>query len=427
MSITAEYIWLDGFSPEPNLRSKIKIMREWKGNPNDVGFFPEWSFDGSSTQQAEGHFSDRILKPVRVIPNPFDKTLYSYGTLINTPKSYLVLCEVMNPDGTPHKSNLRNLLPDADQTWYGFEQEYTIIKDGRPLGFPMNGYPQPQGQYYCGVGSNQVHGRTFVEEHMNLCLWAGLDITGINAEVLLGQWEFQIFGNSPKKAADDLWLARYILQRLSEKWGYNIEFHPKPVVGDWNGSGLHCNFSNKKMREEGGEEYFKSIFRAFETRHNIHIENYGSSNELRLTGKHETQSIDKFSWGISDRGASIRVPIQTAKEWKGYLEDRRPASNADPYKITKVVLDTLKVADELNVVHKHMYYEGNYESIETKYSTLSNEELLSDYKNEDTNEYDTCGICGIKTRQLKSAHIDTRVGYVEGGGQGCDGSCGTFK
>ena len=182
MSITAEYIWLDGYSPEPNLRSKVKIIREWQGNPKDVVFFPEWSFDGSSTQQAEGHFSDRILKPIRVIPNPFDKTFFNHR---NIPKSYLVLCEVMNPDGTPHKSNLRNLLPDIDQTWYGFEQEYTIIKDGRPLGFPINGYPQPQGKYYCGVGSNQVHGRTFVEEHMNLCLWAGLDITGINAVVIL--------------------------------------------------------------------------------------------------------------------------------------------------------------------------------------------------------------------------------------------------
>ena len=200
------------------------------------------------------------------------------------------------------------------------------------------------------MGDGHVSGRKFVDEHLEICLNTGLSITGTNAEVLLGQWEYQIFNTSSKSAADDLWISRYILQRLSEKWGYKIEFHPKPVMGDWNGSGLHCNFSNHIMREIGGMEYFSKIFNVFESRHTLHIENYGSSNEQRLTGKHETQSIHKFSWGVSDRGASLRVPIQTSLNWKGYIEDRRPASNADPYKIVKVISDALKQIDgELKV------------------------------------------------------------------------------
>lgn len=333
--IKLEYIWLDGYTPEPNLRSKVKILP--KEGAITLSECPEWSFDGSSTKQAEGHYSDRILKPVALYQNCMDDGLY---------RSYFVLCEVYNPDGTAHESNIRHILPNDDNVWYGFEQEYTIIKDGRPIGFPKDGFPAPQGKYYCGVGSEQVNGRSFVDEHLEICLNTGLQITGTNAEVLLGQWEYQIFNTTSKSAADDLWISRYILQRLSEKWGYRIEFHPKPVMGDWNGSGLHCNFSNHIMRNIGGMEYFSKLFNVFENRHTLHIENYGSSNEQRLTGKHETQSIHKFSWGVSDRGASLRVPIQTSLGWKGYVEDRRPASNADPYRIVKVISDALREVEK---------------------------------------------------------------------------------
>lgn len=338
-----EYVWLDGYMPEPNLRSKVKVcdLDSWS-----IETLPEWSFDGSSTKQAEGHFSDCILKPVRVYENPLNK-----GTI----RSLFVLCEVMNPDGTPHETNTRAKIgKEQVDLWFGFEQEYTIMKDGRPLGFPDNGYPEPQGKYYCGVGNGQVHGREFVDKHMEYCIKANIDITGTNAEVLLGQWEYQVFSKGKLKAGDDLWMSRYILQQMSEDYGFKIEFHPKPVQGDWNGSGLHCNFSNDRMRNEGGEEYFKNIFRAFDVRHEQHIENYGSDNHLRLTGKHETQSIDKFSWGVSDRGSSIRVPLATAKEWKGYVEDRRPASNGDPYKICKVISETLDYAEHLGQIKHNM-------------------------------------------------------------------------
>ena len=347
MKIKLEYVWLDGYTPEPNLRSKVKVINI----KNDEGRVtlddcPEWSFDASSTRQAEGKFSDCILKPVRVYRNILNK-----GYL----KSYFVLCEVMYPDGTPHISNTRaNVGIEEEDLWFGFEQEYTIYRNGRPLGFPKNGYPEPQGKYYCGVGNGQVDGREFVDNHMEMCIKAGIEITGTNAEVLLGQWEFQVFSQGKEKAGDDLWMARYILMQMSEEYGFKIEFHPKPVQGDWNGSGLHCNFSNKKMRDEGGAEYFNNIFRAFDVRHLEHIENYGSENNLRLTGKHETQSIEKFSWGISDRGASIRVPLATSKEWKGYLEDRRPASNGDPYKIVRVISQALDFALHIDRINHNI-------------------------------------------------------------------------
>ena len=368
-----EYVWLDGYSPEPNLRSKVKV--------SDLDSFrletlPEWSFDGSSTKQAEGHFSDCILKPVRVYQNPLNK-----GTFY----SLLVLCEVMNPDGTPHETSTRAKIgQEQEDLWFGFEQEYTILKDGRPLGFPTNGYPEPQGKYYCGVGNGQVHGREFVDKHMEYCLKANIDITGTNAEVLLGQWEYQVFSKGKLKSGDDLWMSRYILQQMSEDYGFKIEFHPKPVQGDWNGSGLHCNFSNDKMREEGGEEYFKNVFRAFDVRHQLHIENYGSDNHLRLTGKHETQSIDKFSWGISDRGSSIRVPLATSKEWKGYVEDRRPASNGDPYKIVNVISKSLEFAETINHTKENM----DYSIKEPKYDfgTLNGDDLLGEYQNDENFE-----------------------------------------
>jgi glutamine synthetase len=379
MKVKLEYIWLDGYTPEPNLRSKVKVVDyEPSVKFPTLADCPEWGFDGSSTMQAEGHFSDCVLKPVRVYGNPMNK-----GKL----DSYLVLCEVMNPDGTPHETNTRNSIGEEDYgLWFGFEQEYTIMKDGKPLGFPTNGYPEPQGKYYCGVGNGQVNGREFVEKHMENCLLAGIGITGTNAEVMLGQWEYQVFGKGKLKASDDLWISRYMLRQMSEDYGFKIEFHPKPVVGDWNGSGLHCNFSSERMRSEGGRKYFNKIFNAFGFRHEIHIQNYGSDNHLRLTGKHETQSINKFSWGVSDRGASIRVPLQTSKNWMGYLEDRRPASNADPYKIVNVISETLEFATELGSIEYNTEYSKNVEELIKKFGGVASEDLLQEYYNDDKYE-----------------------------------------
>lgn len=331
-TIKAEYIWLDGYTPEPNLRSKTKIVHMSDGADPLKFEYPEWSFDGSSTLQAEGSFSDCILRPVCVKTDGGRKD------------AVLVLCEVYLPDGKPHPSNTRNTFEDMDDMWFGFEQEYVLVDSdsGLPLAFPHRGYPEPQGKYYCGVGHPAVTGRDIVEEHLEICLNSGLGITGINAEVMLGQWEFQAFGKGAKAACDNLWLARYLLFRITEKYNIVVEFHPKPVKGDWNGSGLHCNFSNSFMRTQGGKEYFDKIFEVFEKNHIMHIENYGSSNDQRLTGNHETSPITEFSTGVSNRGCSIRIPLDTHNNQQGYLEDRRPASNADPYRIARAICTSVQ-------------------------------------------------------------------------------------
>jgi len=326
-----EYIWLDGYTPEPNLRSKTKVLTS-ETEP-ELESLPIWNFDGSSTEQAEGNYSDCLLKPVKMVRDPQRKN------------GYLVLCEVLNPDMTPHSSNTRSSIKDNSNMWVGFEQEYFIYDGELPLGH-TKGKMKPQGEYYCGIGTDNVSGRNIVEHHLDVCLSAGLNLTGINAEVALGQWEFQVMGKGTLDSCDQLILCRYLLQRISETYSVKIEYHPKPLQGDWNGSGLHTNFSNKKMREVGGKEYFDSILNVFELNHSKHIENYGSDNEYRLTGKHETQSIDKFSYGVSDRGSSIRIPQVTVNNgWKGYVEDRRPASNGDPYRIMKVISESVNQAE----------------------------------------------------------------------------------
>lgn len=326
-SYKLEYLWLDGHKPEPRLRSKTKIVNSEPASADDC---PMWSFDGSSTEQAEGGSSDCMLKPICLVPDTARKN------------GFLVMCEVQDADGHSHVTNTRAKFEDDTDFWFGFEQEYTIMDGTAPLGFPKDGYPGPQGPYYCSVGIDNCVGRELVEEHLDQCLAAGLQVTGINAEVMKGQWEFQLFGKG-KEAADHLWIARYLLARVAEDYGVSIELHPKPIKGDWNGSGMHSNFSNTDIREKGGEDMIKAICEAFGAVHDAHIGEYGSDNNQRLTGLHETQSIEKFSYGVSDRGASIRIPIATAQDgWKGYLEDRRPASNADPYRVAARIVNTVK-------------------------------------------------------------------------------------
>ena len=325
-----EYIWLDGYLPEPNLRSKTKVVDK---APTSVSDLPMWGFDGSSTQQAEGRSSDCLLKPVALYPDSTRKN------------GFLVLCEVLLPNGEPHPSNYRAMVEDMPDLWIGFEQEYFFYENGRPLGFPEEGYPAPQGPYYTGVGYKNVGdiARQIVEEHIDISLDAGINLEGINAEVAKGQWEFQIFAKGSKKAGDDMWVARYLMSRLAEKYGIDIEFHCKPIRGDWNGSGMHTNFSFDKLRDEGGKDFFEKLMAAFDKYRDEHIAAYGPDNHLRLTGLHETQSSDKFSYGVADRGASIRIPHSFVNSgYKGYLEDRRPNSQADPYKILSRLVKTIK-------------------------------------------------------------------------------------
>jgi glutamine synthetase len=331
--VKLEYIWLDGYEPVPNLRSKTKIVAFADAPTLDE--LPVWNFDGSSTRQAEGSSSECFLQPVALFEDPARKD------------AYLVMCEVLLPDGTPHPSNSRARIADDPDTWFGFEQEYFLYQDGLPLGFPKDGFPAPQGEYYTGVGYRNVGdvARRIVDEHIDLCLAAGINLEGINAEVAKGQWEFQIFGKGSKRAADEMWIARYLLLRLCERYGVDINWHPKPLGKelDWNGSGMHTNFSTRYMREVGGEEYFASLMAAFDASKDEHIAVYGPDNDMRLTGLHETQSIDRFNYGVADRGASIRIPNAFVRDgYRGYLEDRRPNSMADPYRVAGRILQTIE-------------------------------------------------------------------------------------
>lgn len=328
MTYMAEYIWIDGTEPTARLRSKTKII---SGDPKQL---PIWGFDGSSTNQAEGHASDCVLRPVLVTPDP-----------LRGPDDKLVLAEVLDTDMTPHRSNTRAGCVATSERFsdfeplFGIEQEYTFFKDGRPYGFPAGGFPAPQGFYYCGVGADEVYGRQVVERHMRACLDAGLSLSGINAEVMPGQWEFQIGPLPPVEVADQLWLARWLLYRIAEDFGIAATLDPKPVKGDWNGAGAHTNFSTNQMRSS-----YDPIIEACEAlsrKADEHIAAYGADIEHRLTGAHETAPWHEFSYGVSDRGASVRIPWQVAQDKQGYIEDRRPNANCDPYVVTSLITTTV--------------------------------------------------------------------------------------
>jgi glutamine synthetase len=328
----AEYIWIDGTQPTSRLRSKTRVLQD--DQEPDI-----WGFDGSSTEQAEGINSDCVLFPVMACNDP-----------IRRENSLLVLCEVYDTDLAPHSTNTRALCREIAEQFvahaplFGLEQEYTFYKGARPLGFPPKGEPDPQGKYYCSVGADAVFGREVVEEHLDVCLRAGLAISGVNAEVMPGQWEFQIGPLPPIETGDHLWMARYLLQKIAEKHGVTVSFDPKPEKGDWNGAGCHTNFSTHEMRESF--EACKEAAEALGKNTKEHIANYGAGIKKRLTGKHETCSYKEYKWGVSDRTASVRIPWQVAKMGKGYIEDRRPNANCDPYVVTKLILNTVCSKEE---------------------------------------------------------------------------------
>jgi len=330
VAIRAEYIWIDGTEPLPYIRSKTRILDD---RTTDI---PVWGFDGSSTNQAPGENSDCVLQPVFTCPDP-----------IRGGDNVLVLCEVLLPDTMqPHPSNTRSLAVAAlekygdQEPWFGIEQEYTFFEAGRPLGWPIEGYPAPQGPYYCGVGAIEISGRAVVEAHTTACIEAGLAISGTNAEVMLGQWEFQIGPADTVSAADQVWVARYLLYRIAEDYGIDASIDAKPMKGDWNGAGCHTNFSTNAMREG-----YDAVIAACEAlgapgKPEEHIANYGHGTEERLTGMHETAHHSEYRYGVSDRGASVRIPWQVAKDQKGYIEDRRPNANMDPYVVTALITST---------------------------------------------------------------------------------------
>jgi len=334
--ILATYIWIDGTGE--NLRSKTMTV---DFVPKEAGQLPWWNFDGSSTAQAEGSNSDVYLKPVAIFKDPF---------LLG--QNVLVMCETYKYDKQPAETNKRACCFDAmvkakdTEPWFGIEQEYSLMdRDGWPFGWPKpHGYPQPQGPYYCSVGADRSYGRDIVDAHYKACLYAGVKICGINGEVMPSQWEFQVGPCEGIDAGDHLWMGRYILHRVAEEFGIVVTFDPKPISGNWNGAGAHTNYSTKQMREDGGIKYIEDAIEKLAKRHEKHIKVYdpkgGLDNRRRLTGSHETSSIAEFSAGVANRGCSIRIPRSVGEEKKGYLEDRRPASNCDPYSVTEMLVRT---------------------------------------------------------------------------------------
>jgi len=334
--VLAEYVWLGGSRTTGgfDIRQKTKTLDK---APSSVADLPVWNFDGSSTGQAPGDDSEVLLRPVSIFADPF-----------RGGENILVLCECLTPQMAAIPTNTRESAkalfeqkPD-EIPWFGIEQEYTLFeKDGRtPLGWPSGGYPGPQGPYYCGAGTDSAFGRSIMEAHYEACLFAGIMIAGTNAEVMPGQWEYQVGPCVGIDSGDHLWMSRYIMIRVCEEQQVNVTFDPKPIPGDWNGAGCHTNYSTEAMRKDGGYAAIIKAIEKLEAKHLEHIAVYGEGNERRLTGAHETASIDKFSYGVANRGASIRIPRAAEADQKGYFEDRRPASNMDPYAVTGKIFKT---------------------------------------------------------------------------------------
>ena len=347
-----EYIWLDS---DNEFRSKTKIIYSNENFYIKLNHLPIWNYDGSSTGQAIGTDSEIFLQPVAMFKDPFRKNQ----------KAYLVWCTCYDKNKIPlvnfHRINALEVFSKYidQEPWFGIEQEYFIVdpKTKLPLGFSNGSVPalpcgssvqfarcapEPQGKYYCGVGINRVFLREIPENHMEYCLYAGIKICGINAEVAPDQWEYQIGPCIGIEAGDHLWVSRYILNRVAEAFGLLISYHPKPlgVNSDWNGSGCHTNFSTKDMRNENGIEFIDKSINNLSLNHKLHMESYGEHNRERMSGLHETSSYDVFTFGRANRGASVRIPNSVLDESKGYFEDRRPAANCDPYLVTSLIMST---------------------------------------------------------------------------------------
>ena len=333
--VQLEYVWLGG---NGELRCKSKTIDLCKTKEVTLEVVPVWNYDGSSTEQALGRDSEVYIIPRKLYKDPFRPT----------GRNYLVLCDTWLPDlKTPHPTNTRvntaEIMEKASESepWFGFEMEFFMMdgKTHRPIGFPESGQTPVQGPYYCSVGTGNTYGRDVIECHYRACLYAGITVTGINAEVACGQWEYQVFGKG-MNAPDDAWMSKYILGRVCEKFGVVDNWVPKPIRGDCNGSGMHTNYSTKLMREPGGLKYIEKAIDKLSRKHKEHIAVYGDGNEHRLTGHHETASINDFSWGYANRGASIRVGHETRNQGFGYFEDRRPASSCDMYKVAGIMVET---------------------------------------------------------------------------------------
>ena len=337
--VRVEYVWLDGNEPLPKLRSKTRYM-DFSDPISDetINTLSDWNFDGGSTNQGSLENSDRRLRSIRPYEDPFHED------------GMLVLCEVDYHSGVPHETNSRthlsSLVDDHPGILVGFEQEFTLINpaDQEPLGLLLS--PSAQGQYYCGAGCMNIIGRFLLDELEEACIAAGIELDGVNAEVMPGQWEFQTKPQDPCKAADDLWVIRYILERLSETKPVIVSYDPKPHE-DFNGAGCHTNLSTHLTRNEFGDAQFNSVMSALEEDHDEYLHVCGEGYERRMTGDCETPKHDEFTWGIGDRGASVRIPERVSRACAGYFEDRRPCANVDPYKVLHSLISSVAKSNVL--------------------------------------------------------------------------------
>ena len=322
-----EYVWIGGYK---ELRSKTRVIE--RDNINSIEDIPKWNYDGSSTKQADGHDSEVIIRPIGL-----------YNHYNNSDRYRIVLCDTWLPNGNPHSTNTRKIALDIlekesqNKPLFGIEQEFFVLdSNGNPIGFNDK---IPQGQFYCGVGHSNAIGKRFLDDVLERCIDSGVEVTGSNLEVCAGQMEIQVC-NYGISAGDDNLMLKYILERTGEVYGYNISYDAKPVLGDWNGSGCHVNFSTESIRNENGYEIIIGTMKKLEDKHEEHIKLYGDDNHLRLTGEFETSDINTFSYGVANRGASIRIPRETEKNGCGYFEDRRPSSSADMYLVTSKIYET---------------------------------------------------------------------------------------
>ena len=361
-----------------------KWEKEFELNINQL---PIWNYDGSSCYQASTENSEILIKPQRIFRDPFRRNFtggsLSSASTIGRPgrkhglestnstsitsvitsalksatikqlqhiPTYLVLCDTYHPNGVPHTTNTRyraSLVFEQGSKFeplYGLEQEFFMIdiNTQRPLGFPkeLTNYPEPQGKYYCGIGTGKIYRRNIMEEAFENCMYAGISLTGMNYEVAPGQCELQV-SDYGIAAADHLVMCRYILERTFEPYDIVLNIAPKPIKGDWNGSGCHSNFSTNEMRGEGGIKKIMEGVEKLSKKHKEHMVIYGQGNHERLSGKHETSSMETFTCGIGNRACSIRIPEETHQNGRGYLEDRRPAASMDPYLVTAKILETI--------------------------------------------------------------------------------------
>lgn len=335
-----EYIWLDS-NDSFCFRSKTRVLQ----GVYKLSDIPEWNYDGSSTGQAVcGQDTEVILKPVAMFNDPFRRD-----------GDKLVWCQAHSKQNIYPESRVTAIESfrknTANEPWFGIEQEYYItsidnVGKPRPCGFHSIDYASPQTNcpYYCKMG--RVEGRNIAEEHLLKCMFAGIKMSGMNAEVGPGQWEYQVGPCTGIDAGDHLMISRYILERIAENDFLIINWTPKPFQGDWNGSGCHTNFSTKEMREGTAEttgmSYIMKSISALEKSHSSVMKStvFGIGNNERLTGDHETASANVFTHGEGTRHTSIRIGNETVREQKGYFEDRRPGSNMDPYSAITILNDS---------------------------------------------------------------------------------------